>query len=76
MKVLPRLHQAADIDGALGDHAVERRHHALIGLLLPQHLDQALLRRDVRLGDADRGVLRLEAQPIGVAELLRSPSPA
>ena len=54
------LHQAADIDVALGDDAVERSDHALIGLLLTQHLQLRLLRRDVRLRDGDRGLPRLQ----------------
>ena len=45
------LHQAADIDIALGDDAVEWRHDALIYLLLMQHLQLGLLGRDVGLGD-------------------------
>ena len=36
--------------------------------------DQALLSRDVRLGDTDRGVLGFEAQSIGVAELCGRPA--
>jgi hypothetical protein len=60
------LHKAADVDGALGGDAVERRDHALIGLLLGKNPDQALLCRDVRLGDADRGILGFEAEAIGV----------
>src|ERR1700676_2716232 len=56
------------------DDAVERRDHALIGLLLGKNPDQALLCRDVRLGDADRGLLGFEAEAIGVAELRGRPA--
>ena len=41
------LHQAADVDVALGDDAVERRHDALIDLLLVQDLELRLLGDDV-----------------------------
>ena len=51
------LDQAADVDVALGDDAVERRHHALVGLLLLQHLQLRLLGHDIGLGDAHRGVV-------------------
>ena len=46
------LHQAADVDVALGDDAVERRDDALIGLLLVQHVELRLLGDDVGLRDA------------------------
>ena len=68
------LHQAAVVDVALGDDAVERRHHALIGLVLEQHLELGLLGADVRLGDRDGGLLRLQVQPFGVALLLGDPA--
>jgi len=42
-----RLHQAADVDIALGDDARERRHHALVVLLLLQDLQLRLLRRQL-----------------------------
>ena len=64
------LDQAAIVDVALGDDAVERRHHALIGLVLEQHLELGLLGADVRLGHRDGGLLRLQVQPFGVALLL------
>ena len=69
-----RLHQAADIDVALGDDAVERRHHALIVLLLVQHLQLRLLLLDVRLRDRHRRLLRSQGQAIGVALLRGDPS--
>ena len=68
------LHQAADVDIALSDDAVERGNNALIGLLLIEHLKQGLLRRHIGLRDADRGIARLEGQPIGIS-LLRSHPP-
>ena len=50
------LHQASHVDIALGDDAVEWRDHALIILLLLQHVELRLLRDDVGLRDADRRV--------------------
>ena len=68
------LDQAADVDVALGDDAVERRDHALIGFLLVQDPQLRLLCRDIRLRDGDRGLARLETQAIGIALLLRDPT--
>ena len=69
------LHQAADVDVALGDDAVERRHDALIGLLLLQHLQLRLLGHDVGLGDArPRPRCALQRLDVDRALLLRSPS--
>ena len=71
------LHQAADIDVALGDDAVERRDDALIGLLLAEHLQLRLLRRDVGLRDADRGfAARLQRLHVDRRPAAGSPSPA
>jgi hypothetical protein len=42
---------------ALGDDAVERRHHTLVRLELQQHLELGLLGADVCLRDCDRGLL-------------------
>jgi hypothetical protein len=49
------LHQRADIDIALGDNPVERCHDQGIGPVQPQHPEQAFLRRDICLRDADGG---------------------
>ncbi len=68
------LHQAADIDVALGDHAVERRHYALIVLLLVQHLKLRFLLLDVGLSHRDRRVLCGESQPVGIALLRCDPA--
>ena len=68
------LHQAAVVDVALGDDAVERRHHALIGLLLVEHPELGLLGGDIRLGHRDRRLLRLQGQAIVVALLRGEPS--
>ena len=51
------LHQAADIDVALGDDAVERRHDALIDLLLVQDVELRFLGHDVGPRHPDRGFL-------------------
>ncbi len=48
--------------------------HALIDLLLVQHPQLRLLRRDIRLRDLDRSVPALKAQPIGIALLRRDPA--
>src|SRR6266436_3807541 len=47
------LDQAADVDIALGDDALERRHHALIGLLLLQDLQLGLFGDHIGLRDGD-----------------------
>ena len=63
------LHEAADVDVALGDDAVERGDDALIGLLLVEHLELGLLRRHVGLRNADRGLPRLEGLDVDGALL-------
>jgi hypothetical protein len=68
------LHQAADVDVALGDDAVEWRDHTLIGLLLAQDLQLPLLRRDVGLRYPKGGLLRLERLDVVDALLLREPA--
>ena len=50
-----RLHETANVDVALGDDAVEACYHALIGLLLIEHLQLGGLRVDIGLRDCDRG---------------------
>ena len=52
------LDQAADIDVALRDDAIERRDHALIDLLLMQDLQLRFLLLDVGLRDRHRRLLR------------------
>jgi len=69
-----RLHQAADVDVALGDDAVERRHHALIHPLLVQHPQLRLLGDDVGGRDPHRSFARLQGQAVGVALLLGRPA--
>ena len=68
------LHQAAVVDVALGDHAVERRDDALVGLLLLEYPNLGFLGGNIRLGHAHRGLLRLQGQAIVVALLKREPS--
>lgn len=68
------LDEAADVDVAPGNDAVERRDHALIVLLLAQYLPLRLLRRDVGLGDAKGGFLRLERLHVADTLLLRCPT--
>ncbi len=68
------LHQRADVDIALGDDAVERGDDALIGLLLPEHLEQRLLRRHIGLRNVDRGLPRLQGESIGVTLLRGHPA--
>jgi hypothetical protein len=68
------LHQATIIDIALGDDAIERRHHALIRLELQQYLKLGLLGTDVCLRDSDRGLLRPQVQPFCVCLLTRDPA--
>ena len=68
------LHEASCIDVPLGDDTVERRDHALVGLLLTKHADQGLLSRDVCLSYSDRRLLRIESQAVSVALLRRQPS--
>src|SRR5467141_3595203 len=55
----PRRHQAAVVDVALCDHAVEWRHDALVGLLLLEDSNLRLLGGAIRLSYADRCLLRL-----------------
>src|SRR4029077_8703867 len=69
-----RLYQTADIDVALGDDAVKRGDHALVGLLLVQHAQLRVLRGDIRLSDRDSSGPRLESQAIGVALLQGNPA--
>ena len=68
------LHQAADVDVALGDDAVERGDDALVGLLLIEHLEQGLLRRHVALRNADRGLSRPQGQSVGISLLRGHPT--
>ena len=78
------LHQAADVDVALRDDAVERRHDLLIDLLLVEHAELRLAAPlTLACGDADRRLLRLEGltsmvpccwvtQPLSTSGLSRS----
>jgi hypothetical protein len=66
--------QAADVDVALGNDAVEWRDHTLIGLLLAQYLQLPLLRRDVGLRYPKGGLLRLERLDVVDPLLLREPT--
>ena len=68
------LHQAADVDVALGDDAVERGHDVLIELLLVQHLQLRLFRHDIGLRDRDRGLLCLQGLNVGGALLRGQPA--
>src|SRR4249919_3027173 len=65
------FHERAHVDVALSDHAVERRHDPLIGLLLGEHLNLSSLRRCIGFGHSDRRLLRLEGLHVDGA-LLRS----
>ena len=56
MKVEPDCHQAAVVDVALGDDAVERRHDALVGLLLLEYANLGFLGRNIRLSHSHRGL--------------------
>src|SRR6202043_2425250 len=67
-------YQAAIVDIALGDYAVERRYDTLVGLLLPEDSYLGFLGGDVRLGHADRSLLGLQGQAIIVALLQREPT--
>ena len=49
-----RLHERADIDIALRDHAIEGRHHALVRFLLIEHAQLRVLCLDIGLRDRDR----------------------
>ena len=49
-----RLNERANINIALCDHAVVRRYHTLVGLLLVQHAQLRDLRIDIGLRDGDR----------------------
>ena len=74
MKVDPDCHQAAVVDVALGDHAVEWRHDALVCLLLLEDTDLGFLGGNIGLSHSHRGLLRLQGQAIVVALLKREPS--
>ena len=52
-----RLHQCADVDIALRDHAIERRDHALVDLL-----DRTTLGRNIRPLERD-GLIAVEPDP-------------
>ena len=60
MKVRAGLHEAADVDVALGDDAVERRDHALIGLLLVSTRIRASCAAMFACATADRRLLGFE----------------
>ena len=74
MKVDPDGHQAAIVDIALCDHAIERRHDALIGLLLLENPYLGFLGGNIRQRHSDRSLLSLQGQPIIVSLLKREPS--
>jgi len=67
-------HQAAVVDVALCDHAIEWRHDALVGLLLLEYSNLGFLGGDIRLSHSHGGLLRLQGQAIVVALLTRQPS--
>ena len=68
------LNQAADIDVALRDDAVERSDDLLIGLLLSEHAQLLLLGIHVGLRNADRCLLGLECLGVDSALLLGVPA--
>src|ERR1700741_311969 len=68
------LHQRADIDIALRDDPIEWSSHRGIGPVLPQHLEQALLRRGICLRDADCGLVGLDGLQIDIALVTGHPS--
>ena len=67
-------HQAAIVDVALCDHAVEWRYDALVGLLLLEDSNLGFLGGNIGLSHSDRRLLRLQGQAIVVALLKREPS--
>src|SRR5450631_1284529 len=67
-------HQAAVVDVALCDHAVEWRYNALVGLLLLEDANLGLLGGNIRLSYSDGCLLCLQGQAIVVALLKREPS--
>ena len=56
------MHQAAVVDVALGDHAVERRYDALIGFLLPEDPNLGFLGGDIGLSHSHCCLLCLQGQ--------------
>src|SRR5207245_1570211 len=68
------LHQAAHVDVALGNDAVERGDDALVSLLLIEHEELRLLRLYVRLRDGERCLLRLEGLYVDGPLLLGHPA--
>jgi hypothetical protein len=68
------LHQAAHVDIALGDGAVERGNHALVVLLLLENLELGLLGREILLCDTHSRLLRLKRLLIDATLLLGDPA--
>jgi hypothetical protein len=64
------LHQRAHVHVALGDHAVERGNHLLIGLLLAQNLELGLLGHDIGLRHGEVRFQRLDVLDVDGARLL------
>ena len=67
-------HQAAVVDVALCDHAVERRYDALVGFLLLEDSNLGFLGGNIGLSHSHCRLLRLQGQAIVVALLKREPS--
>jgi hypothetical protein len=68
------LHQAAVVDIALSDHAFERRHDALVRLLLFEYSNLSFLGGNIRLSHSNRSVLCRQRQAIVVTLLKGKPS--